>query len=242
MGTTVFGLLLLGCCLCGGQAGKSTYVISLHSQQYSQLVKLNVKMIHLQKENEAQAKRLGELEKQKSQVDTLKRQLQAQATALASVKAESTITESKVKALQKDVKVKQVAFSASLLASGRGYTGPYKAHTNLVFRCVATNIGNAYNPHTGVFTAPVRGVYHFQFYVSAYGHPVIASSAMLVKNKQQIFMAYEHRKFGYGTAANGVSLLLEAGDVVFLRLWHNTRIYDDSTRTSSFSGHLLFTM
>ncbi|XP_078147375.1 complement C1q-like protein 2 isoform X2 [Centroberyx gerrardi] len=214
MGTTVFGLLLLGCCLCGGQAGKSTYVISLHSQQYSQLVKLNVKMIHLQKENEAQAKRLGELEKQKSQVDTLKRQLQ----------------------------VKQVAFSASLLASGRGYTGPYKAHTNLVFRCVATNIGNAYNPHTGVFTAPVRGVYHFQFYVSAYGHPVIASSAMLVKNKQQIFMAYEHRKFGYGTAANGVSLLLEAGDVVFLRLWHNTRIYDDSTRTSSFSGHLLFTM
>ncbi|XP_071388835.1 complement C1q-like protein 2 [Centroberyx affinis] len=214
MGTTVFGLLLLGYCLCGGQAGKPTCVISPHSQQYIQLVNLNVKMIYLQKENEAQAKRLRELEKQKSQVDILKRQLQ----------------------------VKQVAFSASLLASGHGYTGPYKAHTNLVFRRVATNIGNAYNPHTGVFTAPVRGVYHFQFYVSAYGHASIASSAMLVKNKEQIFMAYEHRKSGYGTAANGVSLLLEVGDVVFLRLWHNTRIYDDSTRTSSFSGHLLFTM
>ncbi|XP_071779755.2 complement C1q tumor necrosis factor-related protein 3-like [Centroberyx gerrardi] len=243
MGTTVFGLLLLGCCLCGGQTGNSTTsVISSDSQQYVHVVslaQLSVKVNYLQRENEAQAVKL---EQQKSQVDMLNTQLQAQAAALASLKAESTITESKVKALQKDVKVKQVVFSASLLASGSAHIGPFNAHTNLVFKHVTTNIGNAYNPHTGVFSAPVRGVYHFQFYVGAHGHASVASSAVLVKNEQQIFIAYEHQKSGYGTSSNGVSLLLEVGDVVFLRLWHNTRIYDSENHHSTFSGHLLFTM
>ena len=45
--------------------------------------------------------------------------------------------------------VKQVAFSASLLASGHGTLGPFNTHTNLVFRHVVSNIGNAYNPNTG---------------------------------------------------------------------------------------------
>ncbi|XP_071779753.2 complement C1q-like protein 2 [Centroberyx gerrardi] len=243
MGTTVFGLLLLGCCLGGGQTGNSTTsVISSDSQQYVHVVslaQLSVKVNYLQRENEAQAVKL---EQQKSQVDMLNTQLQAQAAALASLKAESTITESKVEALQKDVKVKQVAFSASLLASGSGYIGPYNAHTNLVFKHVTTNIGNAYNPHTGVFSAPVRGVYHFQFYVGAHGHASVASSAVLVKNEQHIFSAYEHQTSGYGKSSNGVSLLMEVGDVVFLRLWHNTRIHDNENHHSTFSGHLLFTM
>ncbi|XP_071386366.1 complement C1q-like protein 2 isoform X2 [Centroberyx affinis] len=240
MGTTVFRLLLLGCCLCGGQTVKTTTsVISSDSQQYVHVVslaQLSVKVNYLQRENEAQAVKL---EQQKSQVDMLKTQLQAQAAALASLKA---ITESKVEALQKDVKVKQVAFSASLLASGSGFTGPYNAHTNLVFRHVTTNIGNAYNPHTGVFTAPVRGVYHFQFYVGAHGHASHPAAAGLVKNGHHIFIAYEHQKSGYGKSSNGVSLLLEVGDVVFLRLWQNARIFDDGNHHSTFSGHLLFTM
>ncbi|XP_071386367.1 complement C1q-like protein 2 isoform X3 [Centroberyx affinis] len=246
MGTTVFGLLLLGCCLCGGKTKKSTTsVISSDSQQYVHVVslaQLSVKVNYLQRENEAQAVKLRELEQQKSQVDMLKTQLQAQAAALASLKANSTITESKVEALQKDVKVKQVAFSASLLASGHGFTGPYNAQTNLVFKHVTTNIGNAYNPHTGVFTAPVRGVYHFQFYVGAGGHASIPSGAVLVKNGHHIFIAYERQKSGYGSSSNGVSLLLEVGDVVFLHLWQNARIYDDGNHHSTFSGHLLFTM
>uniref|UniRef100_A0A8C6T4D9 C1q domain-containing protein n=1 Tax=Neogobius melanostomus TaxID=47308 RepID=A0A8C6T4D9_9GOBI len=135
--------------------------------------------------------------------------------------------------------VGQVAFSASLLASGSGHTGPFNTHTTLVFRGVVSNIGNAYNPHTGIFTAPVRGAYHFEFYFVAYGGSH-SSAVGLVKNGEHIFIAGQHQTNGWGTSANGVTLLLEAGDVVFLRLWQGYVIYDDESHHSTFSGHLLF--
>ncbi|XP_038577864.1 complement C1q-like protein 2 [Micropterus salmoides] len=171
----------------------------------------------------SQAAKLRELELQKTEVDKLKQQLQAQAAELISVKTRSNITENQVEALKRDGEVKQVAFSASLLASGSGTVGPFNTFTPLVFRHVATNIGNAYNPNTGFFIAPVRGAYHFEFYIVAHGHASHPSGAVLVKNGQHVFIAYEHQPSHYGTSANGVTLLLEVGDVVFLRLWVNTR-------------------
>uniref|UniRef100_A0A8P4GF30 C1q domain-containing protein n=1 Tax=Dicentrarchus labrax TaxID=13489 RepID=A0A8P4GF30_DICLA len=131
--------------------------------------------------------------------------------------------------------------SASLLATGSGYVGPFPAHTTLIFKHVDTNIGKAYNPDTGIFTAPVRGAYHFEWYIGTYGGHQ-ASAAVLVKNSQLIFMAYEHQTSGYGTSAMGATLLLEVGDVVFVRLWENTKVFDDGSHHTTFSGHLLFTM
>ncbi|XP_030590399.1 complement C1q-like protein 2 [Archocentrus centrarchus] len=144
--------------------------------------------------------------------------------------------------LKEQYQVKRVAFSASLLASGSGYVGPFNTHTPLVFRNVVSNIGNAYNPHTGFFIAPVRGAYHFEFYIGAHGHNSYPSSAALVKNGQHIFIAYEHQNSHYGSSANGVTLLLEVGDVVLLRLGVNSRIFDNEDHHSTFSGHLLFAM
>uniref|UniRef100_A0A8C6WVJ2 Cerebellin 10 n=1 Tax=Neogobius melanostomus TaxID=47308 RepID=A0A8C6WVJ2_9GOBI len=153
-------------------------------------------------------------------------------------KASSSICDVVVKLL---IPVGQVAFSASLLESGSGTLGPINAHTTLVFKHVVSNIGKAYSPHTGIFTAPVRGAYHFEFYVVALGGSH-ESRVVLVKNGEHIFIAGEHQTNGFGTAANGVTLLLEAGDVVSLRLWKNNVIYDDGAHYSTFSGHLLFPM
>ncbi|XP_010754665.2 complement C1q-like protein 2 [Larimichthys crocea] len=206
------------------------------------LAEQRVEIRHLQRENEAQAAKLRELELQKTEVDKLKQQLQAQTAELITIKARTNVTENQVEALKKDEQVKQVAFSASLLASGSGTLGPFNTHTPLVFRHVPTNIGNAYNPNTGFFIAPVRGAYHFEFYIGAHGHASHPSGAVLVKNGEHIFIAYEHQPSHYASTSNGVTLLLEVGDVVFLRLWHNTRIFDNENHHSTFSGHLLFTI
>uniref|UniRef100_A0A8C6SV00 C1q domain-containing protein n=1 Tax=Neogobius melanostomus TaxID=47308 RepID=A0A8C6SV00_9GOBI len=141
----------------------------------------------------------------------------------------------------RDRAVGQVAFSASLLESGSGTLGPFNAHTPLVFKHVVSNIGKAYSPHTGIFTAPVRGAYHFEFYIMANGGSH-SSAVVLVKNGEHVFVAGEYQTNGHGTAANGVTLLLEAGDVVFLRLFLNHIIFDNENHHSTFSGHLLFPM
>jgi len=47
--------------------------------------------------------------------------------------------------------------------------GPVTQHTDIVFDRLITNIGDAYEPHTGRFTAPLDGVYQFNVIISAQG-------------------------------------------------------------------------
>ncbi|KAM4610072.1 complement C1q-like protein 2 isoform 5-T5 [Polymixia lowei] len=203
---------------------QQTCVPDIHTvlrEMNAMLAEQRVEMRHLQRDNE--------------ELKGLKTQLNLQKTQLDELKRHSEVAQIKLT-------VKQVAFSASLLASGSGTIGPFNTHNTLVYRHVTTNIGNAYNPNTGFFIAPVRGAYHFQFYIGAHGHASHPSAAVLVKNGQHIFIAYEHQASHFGSSSNGASLLLEKGDVVFIRLWQNARIYDSGNHHSTFSGHLLFTM
>uniref|UniRef100_A0A668RN94 C1q domain-containing protein n=1 Tax=Oreochromis aureus TaxID=47969 RepID=A0A668RN94_OREAU len=140
------------------------------------------------------------------------------------------------------ISIKQVAFSASLLDQGDGNTGPFNTETTLIFKHVVTNIGNAYNINTGIFTAPVRGVYHFEWHIGANGDASHAVYALLFKNGERIFTAYEVQPSHYVTTSNGASLLLEVGDQVLLHLATNSKIYDNQNHLSTFSGHLIFTM
>uniref|UniRef100_A0A096LQX2 C1q domain-containing protein n=1 Tax=Poecilia formosa TaxID=48698 RepID=A0A096LQX2_POEFO len=138
---------------------------------------------------------------------------------------------------------KHLAFSASLLPSrDHSETGPFNTDITLVFRNVFTNIGNAFNPgfFTGLFTAPVRQVYHFEFHIFGHGS-TNPKSAITVKNGN-ISSSYTSQPAGAQKASNGIILLLEIGDVVYLQMFANSRIYDNSNRHTTFSGHLLFTM
>ncbi|XP_047233467.1 uncharacterized protein LOC124875375 [Girardinichthys multiradiatus] len=210
------------------------------------LAGLKVGMDYLQRDNEAKTKELELLkeqyQEQVTKVRKLEQQYQAQVGELISVKGRANNTEDQVEVLRREGEVKRVAFSASLLASGAGNTGPFNTQTPLVFRHVVANIGNAYNPNTGFFIAPVRGAYHFEFYIHGHGHASHGTGALLVKNGDPIFIAYEHQPSYSINPSNGVTLLLEIGDVVFLRQWQNSRIYDSQNHHTTFSGHLLFTM
>lgn len=65
---------------------------------------------------------------------------------------------------------------------------------------------------------------------------------MLVKNGDNIFIAYDHQPTHSVQTSNSAKLLLEVGDVVYLNLWRNARVFDDLNHPTTFSGHLLFTV
>uniref|UniRef100_A0A8C9YV77 C1q domain-containing protein n=1 Tax=Sander lucioperca TaxID=283035 RepID=A0A8C9YV77_SANLU len=113
--------------------------------------------------------------------------------------------------------VQQVAFSASLVPKDqRATTGPFPSLTTLIYKHVVTNIGNAYNSNTGVFTAPVKGAYNFEWWVGAFGDNSHGSGAWLVKNSDLLFMNFEQQT--------------------------NTVVFDDGGHHTTFSGFLLFPM
>uniref|UniRef100_A0A8C6UU76 C1q domain-containing protein n=1 Tax=Neogobius melanostomus TaxID=47308 RepID=A0A8C6UU76_9GOBI len=210
---------------------------TLNQEQAATLRELQTSQVDPMKEQlREQAARLREL--QTSEVNPIKEQLRGQAADITSIKARTNVTENHVDSLRRDRAVGQVAFSTSLLASGSGTIGPFNTVTNLVFRYVISNIGNAYSPNTGFFTAPVRGAYHFELHI--YGPN--ASGAWLVKNGEHICIAWENQTNGHGKASNGATLLLEPGDVVFVRQYANSVIQDNGNHHSTFSGHLLFPM
>ncbi|XP_074539247.1 complement C1q-like protein 4 [Halichoeres trimaculatus] len=148
---------------------------------------------------------------------------------------ESTATE--LKAMRD---IPKVAFAVSL--GGDGLQKTTSGSKTLIFKDVLTNIGQAYNSETGVFTAPTRGVYYIRFTANA---PTdFPMSAVLYKNNADIQLIAHEQESGAGsdTASNGATLLLEQGDRLSMQLWHNTQIWDNSNHHSTFSGFLLFPM
>ncbi|XDV25733.1 hypothetical protein PO909_029601, partial [Leuciscus waleckii] len=140
--------------------------------------------------------------------------------------------------LRKENRDREIAFSASLVQSGGGDIGPFTTDITLTYKNVFTNIGNAYNPITGVFTAPLKGAYMFR--VSVYGNGGTPATVGIVKNGQHTVMAHDVQAQDRLHSSNGVVLILEVGDVVYVRLWSGNWIYDDQNNRNTFSGFLLF--
>ncbi|XP_029505630.1 uncharacterized protein LOC115120792 [Oncorhynchus nerka] len=190
----------------------------------------------------------------KSQVEELQTKNAAQAAELSAMgdrvtasEAENAALETRLSASESQVEElkratadrPKVAFSAGLTDSGT--VGPFAAETTLVYTKIFSNIGKAYNPATGVFTAPVRGLY----YISSTAMSVQTSFyfyAYMYKNGQKILYSQGYNTGGYETLSNGVSLELEEGDVVYMRIPASNRLYDNSNNHNIFSGFLLFTV
>uniref|UniRef100_A0A3B3UFI3 Cerebellin-4-like n=1 Tax=Poecilia latipinna TaxID=48699 RepID=A0A3B3UFI3_9TELE len=130
----------------------------------------------------------------------------------------------------------KVAFGASISVGDN--VGPFNTHTTLVYKKVYVNTGS-FNVGTGIFTAPVTGVYYFSF--SGHNHSSKPMGLQLMKNGQQMVTVYNHVAGNrHETATNGMTLQLEVGDQVYMRLMQNTWIIDNSNDHSTFIGHLLF--
>ncbi|XP_055723681.1 complement C1q tumor necrosis factor-related protein 3-like [Salvelinus fontinalis] len=151
------------------------------------------------------------------------------------VEAEATVDSQQT--CQSGIYCRQVAFAASI--SNVGHIGPFNTEITLTYKNVYTNIGSAYNPSTGIFTAPVRGVYYFRF--SGHNSSSRPMGLRLMNNGEQMITVYNHVSGNrHETATNGISLQLNVGDHVYMQLWANTWIFDNSNNHSTFIGHLLF--
>ncbi|KAG5277597.1 hypothetical protein AALO_G00089220 [Alosa alosa] len=148
-----------------------------------------------------------------------------------------------LKELKKEQEERRVSFSASLRELGdAGSMGPDEEESTLIYQHVITNIGGAYNPNTGVFKAPVKGVYQFTVFALGQGHGSTGTGVCLHRNGEHVVTAWSRQPSDRVSASNGTSLLLEEGDEVCVKLWPNSWVYDNDNHLTTFSGHLLFPM
>ncbi|XP_031160164.1 complement C1q subcomponent subunit B-like [Sander lucioperca] len=163
-------------------------------------------------------------------------QLGALKEKLSSVETKLADSETQIQELKNKESTK-VVFSA---ASGGGdtATGPFNTDTTLVFRRVITNIGGAYSPFTGIFTAPVAGVYYFTMFYHAGGAHY--SGLNLIKNNEDIVKTSDHPSSSdpSDNGGNAAFLQLQPGDTVFVRLATNNFIWGTDYHTT-FSGFLV---
>ncbi|XP_076014234.1 cerebellin-1-like [Genypterus blacodes] len=131
----------------------------------------------------------------------------------------------------------KVAFSLGL--TNAGHVGPFNTEITLKFTKVFTNIGQAYNTDTGIFTAPVRGAYYFRYTVMD-PRSVLWIGVSIFHNSKKITHNNNGGHFGNKHISNGVVLELEQGDVVYLVLLANHGMYDNAENYSIFSGFLIF--
>ncbi|XP_060768520.1 complement C1q-like protein 2 [Neoarius graeffei] len=157
----------------------------------------------------------------------------------AAQSAELSVVKSELGSVKKqNAERPKIAFSAGLSA---GQAGPFNTETTLIYSKVISNIGGAYNPHTGVFTAPVRGVYYIRFTAATYNTNNHNMGVHLYKNSQHLMHLGEYSTDGTARHVSGALVLdLEAGDVVYLRLLTNYTLYDDTMLRNTFSGFLIF--
>ncbi|XP_045206770.2 uncharacterized protein LOC123559013, partial [Mercenaria mercenaria] len=150
-------------------------------------------------------------------------------------KVQQISVESKVNRIRRGENEVAVAFTAGLTHTF-SHAG---AHQNIVFDHVETNTGNGYNPHHGVFTAPVSGLYLFYTSVLADHNRIIWCQIVINgKNKASAYARGTDGRHDQGSQAIIVQLQ-QGDDVAVQNLDADDSIYGDQYIYSTFSGFLL---
>ncbi|XP_062596183.1 uncharacterized protein LOC134257611 [Saccostrea cucullata] len=112
-------------------------------------------------------------------------------------------------------KSKKVGFSASVSSSSSSWNSG-----TLVFPSVITNAGNGYNPSTGIFTAPITGMYVFFVNVQGHGAKTIFVDIVLNGSTKVRTMAYSTGNDYDDAGPNLVVLTIQKGDAVWVKHYY----------------------
>ncbi|XP_034069198.1 complement C1q-like protein 2 [Gymnodraco acuticeps] len=204
-----------------------------------------IKIQRLEQDNTADTADMSSSEKEVEELQRENADLLARVTASenksTALEARMSSSEKEVEELQRENADRpQVAFSTGLTDAGS--VGPFTTDITLKFSKVFTNIGQAYSPTTGIFTAPVRGVYYFR--INAWEDSGQTWTGVELFHNDQRKMRFNDYNDGggYVSASNVILLQLEKGDVVYIVLIGNYSIYDDSYNRTIFSGFLLYAL
>ena len=113
----------------------------------------------------------------------------------------------------------------------------------IVFDRVYTNVGNDYNPYTGVFTCRVPGFY--VFYVHTLAEPGKHVETVMVKNQQVMAHTYAYDKEYFSSGSNMAVMDLQKGDTVVIKSNGHAHDHDGAILDyyyTSFSGFLINTL
>ncbi|KAF1380791.1 hypothetical protein PFLUV_G00167660 [Perca fluviatilis] len=180
---------------------------------------------------------LTEFGAMREKLTSVETRLAASETRLKESEARLKDSENQILELRNKERTK-VMFSTAI-GQGNKHIGPFNTDTTLIYRRVITNIGGAYSPSTGIFTAPVAGVYYFTIFYHAGG--TTPGMLLLYKNDDLVVVTHDYISDGADNGGNAAFLQLQPRDQVYVRLGANSHVWGADYSTT-FSGFLVTQM
>jgi hypothetical protein len=112
-------------------------------------------------------------------------------------------------------------------------------NTPLIFPVCTLNEGRGYNTNTGIFTAPVSGVYTFNAH--ACHKPGTHMVFAIMKGSVQLAVSTTYENIASGCGSVNTIVRLRSGEVVnVVAKWTASHLWANEHRWNSFTGYLVY--